>query len=29
MIHPALNEFVRGLKQRSTAEPPKSLGLLL
>jgi hypothetical protein len=29
MIHPALNEFVRGLKQRSAEEPPKSLGLLL
>jgi hypothetical protein len=29
MIRPALNEFVRGLKQRSAEEPPKSLGLLL
>jgi Domain of Unknown Function with PDB structure (DUF3861) len=29
MIYPALNEFVRGLKQRSAEEPPKSLGLLL
>jgi hypothetical protein len=29
MIHPALNEFVRGLQQRSAAEPPASLGRLL
>lgn len=29
MIRPALNEFMRGLKQRSAEEPPKSLGLLL
>jgi hypothetical protein len=29
VIRPALSEFVRGLKQRSAAEPPKSLGLLL
>jgi hypothetical protein len=29
MIRPALNEFVRGLKQRSAEELPKNLGLLL
>jgi Domain of Unknown Function with PDB structure (DUF3861) len=29
MIQPALSEFVRGLKQRSAAEPPASLGRLL
>jgi hypothetical protein len=29
MIRPALSEFVRGLKQRSTEELPKNLGLLL
>jgi len=29
MIRPALGEFVRGLKQRSAEEPPRSLGLLL
>jgi uncharacterized protein DUF3861 len=29
MIRPALNEFVRGLKQRSVEELPKNLGLLL
>jgi hypothetical protein len=29
MIRPALGEFVRGLKQRSAAEPPTSLGGLL
>src|ERR1700761_4382500 len=29
MIRPALNEFLRGLKQRSTEEQPKNLGLLL
>ncbi|MGD0445578.1 MAG: DUF3861 domain-containing protein [Edaphobacter sp.] len=29
MIQPALNEFVRGLKQRSAAEAPVSLGRLL
>jgi Domain of Unknown Function with PDB structure (DUF3861) len=29
MIRPALSEFVRGLKQRSTAEAPTSLGRLL
>ena len=29
MIRPALSEFVRGLKQRSAAEPPVSLGRLL
>ena len=29
MIQPALSEFVRGLKQRSPAEPPVSLGRLL
>ena len=29
MIRPALSEFVRGLKQRSAAEPPASLGSLL
>jgi len=28
-IRPALSEFVRGLKQRSAAEPPVSLGRLL
>jgi hypothetical protein len=29
MIRPALNEFVRALKQRSAEELPKNLGLLL
>lgn len=29
MIRPALNEFIRGLKQRSAAEAPASLGSLL
>jgi hypothetical protein len=29
MIQPALNEFMRGLKQRSAEESPKSLGALL
>jgi hypothetical protein len=29
MIGPALSEFARGLKQRSAAEPPSSLGRLL
>ena len=29
VIRPALSEFVRGLKQRSAAEPPVSLGRLL
>lgn len=29
MIQPALSEFVRGLKQRSTAAAPASLGRLL
>jgi hypothetical protein len=29
MIQPALSEFVRGLKQRSAAEAPASLGRLL
>jgi hypothetical protein len=29
VIRPALSEFMRGLKQRSAEEPPKSLGLLL
>jgi hypothetical protein len=29
MIRPALNEFTKGLKQRSAAEPPASLGRLL
>jgi len=29
MIRPALSEFVRGLKQRSAAEQPASLGRLL
>jgi len=29
MIHPALSEFIRGLKQRSIAEAPASLGRLL
>ncbi|MEI9980643.1 MAG: DUF3861 domain-containing protein [Edaphobacter sp.] len=29
MIQPALSEFIRGLKQRSAAEAPSSLGRLL
>jgi hypothetical protein len=29
MIHPALSEFIRGLKQRSIAQAPASLGRLL
>jgi len=29
VIRPALGEFVRGLKQRSVAQPPASLGGLL
>jgi hypothetical protein len=29
LIRPALGEFVRGLKQRSSAQPPASLGGLL
>ena len=29
MIRPALGEFVRGLKQRSAQDQPKTLGLLL